>query len=118
MTYYTCDACDWAGKFSECAEHFQEAGHSAFSQREKPVTPDIPVVPPISVTPTPKCNHSFSWMSIIPPTHCPICGMYLGPIGYPYSTTTTGGTWGSSTNGTYTLRLINGGEEPPASVAS
>lgn len=23
------------------------------------------------------CGHSFTWMSVIPPTHCPICGACL-----------------------------------------
>lgn len=24
------------------------------------------------------CNHSFTYHSVVPPTHCPICGSCLG----------------------------------------
>lgn len=112
MTYYTCDTCDWAGPFSDAKAHFDESGHTSFSKRE-PVKP--PALPYTTTPLPPKCNHSFTWMGTIPPTHCPVCGMYLGPIGWPYVTTTPN-TF-STSNTSASFRLINGGEEePPASV--
>lgn len=26
------------------------------------------------------CGHYFPWYGVIPPTYCPICGAYIGPI--------------------------------------
>jgi hypothetical protein len=83
MTFYTCDLCEWAGTFEASREHHAETGHDRLSQRKPPAAPLKPVTAP-EITPwTPTtvpvrpCNHSFTWLGVIPPTHCTICGAPL-----------------------------------------
>lgn len=34
---------------------------------------------PVQTWPRP-CGHYFPWYGVVPPTYCPICGAYIGPI--------------------------------------
>lgn len=29
------------------------------------------------------CGHYFPWYGVIPPSYCPICGAYIGPVYCP-----------------------------------
>jgi hypothetical protein len=92
VTYYTCDDCDWAGPFAEARKHYKETDHDAFSRRDEI---DAVATQPVVIerhhyyAPRPWCDHSFTWMSTLPPTHCPRCGMSLGRTA-PYTITASG----------------------------
>jgi hypothetical protein len=86
VTYYTCDDCDWAGPFAEARKHYKETGHDAFSRRDEATQPVV-IEQHHHYAPRPWCDHSFIWMSTLPPSHCPRCGMSLGrPATYTITT--------------------------------
>jgi hypothetical protein len=45
--------------------------------RELGYCPNLPVSYPR------QCGHVFPWYGIIPPSYCPICGAYIGPVYCP-----------------------------------
>lgn len=45
-----------------------------------PVGP-VPYYQPVPAAPQPlRCGHYFPYWSVIPPSYCPLCGAYIGPI--------------------------------------
>jgi hypothetical protein len=38
------------------------------------------------------CGHVFPWHCVIPPTYCPVCGAYIGPVHWPMITYYSTGT--------------------------
>lgn len=102
MTYYTCDQCDWAGPFKDANEHHEATGHDAFSRRDSESAEKV-VEKYFFHYNYAYCDHSFTWMATIPPSHCPKCGVQLRPtINWPHSQPYPRITYGS---GTFTTPL-------------